>query len=892
MRRVDKEAYFDVVTSDLIGPMQVQSINGMRYGITFTEMNSRYRWFYPLRQKSDALEALKLFIAEINSYGFKVKCLKSDNGGEYVNELFEKFLTDNDIVPRFTSPHTPQSNSYSERFNRVLGERTRAMLRGSYLPNMLWSEAMQATTYLYNRTIGPGDPSKTPYELLFGHKPDISHLRAYGCLAYAYNFDVNRKKLDVKAIKGALVGYDSRSASYLIYVPERRTILRSGHVRFNETALLYNSRADHADNVDDLIFEPADTFNTDQAVHNDSVVLDDAVNVLTDGNSDLSATNQNSESSQSTNTQSDRPSRKRKQVHKMDLSFLADLEQLNEPQLGDEVVNISELIIDDDIDEIMSNLNNMDDRVPSCYDEAISGEDKVKWQFSINSERKSILKHDTFEFVDASSVPSWKSLLRSRWLFKIKNDGRFKSRFVVKGYSQRKGVDYDDVYAPVVGKTSLRCLMSLAATNNWDIHQMDVKTAFLHGQLDEELYLESPEGFEVPPGKVIKLKKTLYGLKQAPRGWFKTLFSFLHDNGFESNLADPCVLKMNRGSDVIIISVYVDDLLIMGNNIDLIKEFKTKISERFEMEDLGEVDKILGIQVVRDRSNRTIKLLQPQYISTLKEKFRVSSIKKQRPIPMSKATHNEIFADTSEKDGAKLDDRFPYRQAIGSILYLSICTRPDIAFATSTLAGFCSNPKYSHWRAVRELMEYIVLTDETCLTYGGNIPLNYTPNTLSIYADADFANPKNDRKSRGGYLIYLNGGPVEWHSSLQPHVSLCTSEAELYALVDACKSGIHIINFLTDLGYPQERVVCHEDNKGAKDWLNSYHGASARMKQLETKALWLKGVIQRGRYYKVQHIATLLQRADYLTKVMDPGPFYHQKEMSLLPSILQSDSGP
>jgi hypothetical protein len=194
IRHINRDLYFEVVHTDLIGPIQVESINKMRYGITFTEVKSRYRWFYALSSKSDALEAFQKFHAEITGHGFRIKFLKSDNGGEFTSHKFKSYCLNHQIIQRFTQPHTPQSNAYAERFNRILGERTRAMLLGGNLPLFLWDEAMETATYIYNRMIGPGHPRRTPFELIFGYKPDCSHLRAYGCLAFAYNFDVNRQK--------------------------------------------------------------------------------------------------------------------------------------------------------------------------------------------------------------------------------------------------------------------------------------------------------------------------------------------------------------------------------------------------------------------------------------------------------------------------------------------------------------------------------------------------------------------------------------------------------------------------------------------------------------------------------------------------------------------------
>ena len=218
-KKIDVTMFFNEVNSDLIGPMQVAGIDGSRYAIHFTEARSRHRWLYTMKNKSEALEKLKEFVSDIEAQGFKLRLLKTDNGGEFVNDGWNDYAAGKFHL-RTTPPYTPEANAVAERYNRILGERTRAMLREKHLPLFLWPEAMKTVTYLSNRTttVSVGNKKFTPHELLLGIKPDISHLRVFGCKAYAYNFDPTRRKLDPKAKPGVFVGYDSSSAAYLIYL--------------------------------------------------------------------------------------------------------------------------------------------------------------------------------------------------------------------------------------------------------------------------------------------------------------------------------------------------------------------------------------------------------------------------------------------------------------------------------------------------------------------------------------------------------------------------------------------------------------------------------------------------------------------------------------------------
>ena len=226
----NRNLYFVAVYSDVLGPILPAAVGGYEYGVTFTEAETRYRFFYPLKKKSDVLTVFKQLVSELSAQGFTVRGLKTDNGGEYCSDEFAQFTTLHNIIHRKTPPNTPQANSLSERYNRVLGERARAML--SVTPKYLWAESMKTTTYVYNRSLSPSDPTatRTPFELLFGIVPDVSNLRVFGCVAYMFNFDTSKSKLDDRAVKGTFVGYDSTSSAYLIYIHETKTVRRFGHV--------------------------------------------------------------------------------------------------------------------------------------------------------------------------------------------------------------------------------------------------------------------------------------------------------------------------------------------------------------------------------------------------------------------------------------------------------------------------------------------------------------------------------------------------------------------------------------------------------------------------------------------------------------------------------------
>ena len=423
---------------------------------------------------------------------------------------------------------------------------------------------------------------------------------------------------------------------------------------------------------------------------------------------------------------------------------------------------------------------------PRTYNEAVSDTDMGHWLEAMKSEIDSMYSNKVWTLVDPPEgiVP-----IGCKWIYKRKIgiDGKvstFKARLVAKGYSQRQGVDYEETFSPVAMLKSIRILLAIAAWYDYEIWQMDVKTAFLNGNVEEEIYMTQPEGF-ISTGeeqKVCKLQRSIYGLKQASRSWNIRFDTTIKEFDFVKNPEEPCIYKKVSGSAVTFLILYVDDILLIGNDVGMLQSTKAWLSTRFSMKDLGEASYVLGIRIHRDRSRKLLGLSQSLYIDTVMKRFSMEESKKGF-LPMSHGVRlSKLMCHATQVEIEEMN-RTPYASAIGSIMYGMLCTRPDIAYAVSVTSRYQSNPGPAHWKAVKDILKYLRRTRDLFLVYGS------TELKLEGFTDSSFQSDVDDSKSNSGYIFMLNGGAVSWKSSKQGSTADSTTEAEYIAASDAAKEG-------------------------------------------------------------------------------------------------------
>ncbi|CAJ2645710.1 unnamed protein product [Trifolium pratense] len=465
---------------------------------------------------------------------------------------------------------------------------------------------------------------------------------------------------------------------------------------------------------------------------------------------------------------------------------------------------------------------------PEDYEEACQTTDISKWELVMKDEMKSLISNQTWEL---AKLPMGKKALHNKWVYRVKeeHDGskRYKARLVVKGFQQKEGIDYNEIFAPVVKHNTIRSVLSIVASEDLYLEQLDVKTAFLHGDLVEEIYMHQPEGFleEGKENMVCRLKKSLYGLKQAPRQWYMNFESFMHKEGFNKCNDDHCCFFKRYKSSYIILLLYVDDMLVAGSDMDEIRNLKLQLSKEFDMmKDLGPAKKILGMQITRDKQRGVLQLSQAEYINRVLHRFNMGSAK---PVSTPLASHFRLSKNQSPQTEEEKESmaNIPYASAIGSLMYAMICTRPDIGHAVGVVSRFMSNPGKAHWEAVKWIL-----------------------------------------RSTTGYIFTVGTGAVSWISRIQKIVALSTTEAEYVAVTEASKELIWLQGLLTELGFIQEKSVLYSDSQSAIH-LAKNSAFHSRTKHIGLRYHFIRSLLE-DEVLTLSKIQGSENPADMLTKVV------------------------
>lgn len=887
----------ELVHSDVGGPLPVPSLGGHKYYVTFTDDFTKHLHVDFMKTKDEVLSYTKKYkaAAETAHPGQPLQRFRSDNGGEYGSKAFAQFLEADGVRHEFTTAYTPEQNGIAESANRVLFNKARAMMADAGMLDddrgkAFWAHAVHTAAFL--REISPtnvltdgGAPALiTPYEAWTGRRPDVARLRRFGCLAYVHVEAHKRTKLDPRAVKMIFVGYADNHKAYRCFNPVTKKVIISRNVTFNEQAngidmltkgadITGNGLSSVGGQPDHVVISDTDDDEPPHDLHSSS--SDDSDDDLDRVPPPVAPAGVPPPvapvvapvpAADDAGAEGGRPQRRRRApvpYWDVEASRRATAEYGNVAGLN---TYSEQHFLDND---------------PDTYEEAthVDNPRKDNWWKAMKFEVSGFNDLGTKRVV---KLPPGRKPIKSKWVYTTKRDSdgvpkinpetgiAEKARVTARGDMEVHGIDYKETFSPVAKHVTFRTLLAVAAHLDLDLDHLDVSQAFLYGDLDEEIYMHPPKGFELEDGYVWQLLKAVYGLKQASRAFSIKLTNILITLGFVQSQVDPCLFSRREadGSHTFIL-IWVDDEIVASRKgTDMAAKVRREMERFFKMKG-DELNFFIGIKIERNRFEKTLIVTQSAAIRDIIDEFKLTDAKiVATPMaPGSKLTKDMAPSTPDDVDGMK---NVPYRSLVMKLNYLATTTRPDIAHSVGELTKFLNNPGRAHWEAAKHTVRYLKGTINLGITFDGKLPLH-----LEGYSDADWAGDIDSRKSTTGYVFLLAGAPISWSSKRQPTVALSTMEAEFMAVCAATQEALFLKQLLADINQNEavgaDGIIIHEDNQGCLAYTKDpkFHG---RAKHIDIKWHFVRDELKKGTI-KIVYINTSDQIADLLTKGVPKAQF-------------------
>ncbi|KAJ0566009.1 putative RNA-directed DNA polymerase [Helianthus annuus] len=848
-----------LVHTDICGPITPKSMSSKRYVLVFIDDFSRKTWVYCLATKGEAFEYFKKFKALVeNETGHYVKCLRSDRGGEFTSQEFNIFCEKEGIQRQLTAAYTPQQNGVAERRNRTLINMVRCLLAEKEMPKHFWAEAVVWACHVLNRCISRSLDKMVPEEIWTGVKPSVGHFRVFGSVGYAHVPVQLRTKLDDKSHKCIFLGVSIESKAYRLYDPITKKLVISRDVIFDEGGkwdwnlskeekqeLVIEEEDSRGNQEVPVVNSPLTEDNpevetTTTAVQNEAVPQDINEGTVEESDAEIQ-TGGSHTPSRSTGPTTAR-TRKTPAWMKDYYTSCAD-------------------------EESLAMYSALED--PASYEEAAKED---KWVAAMKTEIEAIERNHTWELVDPE--PGVKPI-GVKWIFKTKLNEKgevekYKARLVVKGYAQKQGVDYTEVFAPVARWDTIRMFLAIAAKRRWTVYQLDVKSAFLHGELKETVYVEQPEGFikREDEGKVYKLKKALYGLKQAPRAWYHRIEAYFKGEGFKKSGHDHTLFVKKVWGKILIVSLYVDDLIYAGSDKMICDTFKESMKREFDMTDLGKMKYFLGVEI--SQTEEAIEVSQEKYAKEVVKRF---GMEEANPVHVPMVPGAVL---TKLGSGEEVDETL-YKSLVGSLMYLTV-SRPDIMYVVSLISRFMAKPREDHFLAAKRVLRYIRGTYKFGLRYvkGKKDDLVVFADSsyardfkgkmddLVVFTDSNYARDGEDRRSTSGYVCLLSGAAVCWCSRKQEIVTLSSTEAEYVAAGLCACHCVWMKGLLEEMEENTGTVTIFCDNTSTIK-LSKNPVMHRRTKHIDVRYHYLRELVEK-QVVELEFCGTKQQLADGMTK--------------------------
>ena len=890
------KAVGEIIHSDIVGPLEPSWPDRYRYISTFVDGHSRYTLIGLMHHKSDIHEVFQGVSAKFRKVGGAsinpnfhgpIAKIHSDGAKEYI--ALQNSLGGGEHNKSFSPPYTPELNAIAERVNRTMVEGALSMLIQANLPSCLWPYAVKHTIYVRNRVPHSGIGA-TPLESISGIEPSLKNLRVFGCTAYVLRLP-RGSKFESRAVEGVYLETLDHGVFRVLVTDEDGIpqVIESRHVTFDESK--FPGCPDLSQYMDDEYKSDHSYESKSESDADDSDASADIVSVdnFNDETGDCPAL----EESDSENDDIDDDDNGEDDPQDEDNSDVGDEEEFEdaqdtivppEPQQNQLTTQPSQpsryprrtrrkpqpwyMATSAQCDSNIQVTTSDEPTLREAFN--ATPQERALWETAIDEELDSLEFNNTWypdEAPQSQPLPTHAILKVKR-----KADGtveRFKARIVAGGNHQTYGENYKETYAPVVSFTVVRIFLYLALCLRMCIGQLDVKSAFLKGDLDESVWVMSPRGIPGLKSVCYRLIKAMYGLKQAHLAWHKKLCRDLERLGFTELPSAPCVFRRKGANDVFAyVLVYVDDILVLAQSIAERDQIMEELKSLYDLRISEKVDLFLGVQLKwkLDSHGRleSLAMLQPLYTQGMLRRFGLQNSK-----PAHTPMVEKFFSGLAAEENKSVVFPERYQQMVGSLLYLALRSRPDITAAVVILARFQKAPTAYCHRATKRVLRYL---QGTC---GHGLVYSRGSSDLNVFVDSDYAGDTVDRKSMSGYVLKLGDACVSWGSKKQSSVALSTCEAEYYALVLAAQEILWMKRVLSESGIEQnqEVVPVRSDNQGAIGWANSDKCPSGRAKHIDVRVHFIRELVQKKTIH-IEYVESDDNDADIFTKPLGPGPLW------------------
>ena len=831
-----------------------------------------------ITRKNETQDHIKEFVSKMTAEGHRVTKLRTDSAAEFVKDVeFKKWLLDQRIIQETSSPYAKHQNGVVERHIQTIEDRATALLMQSGLSVKYWGEAILCAVATWNATTGR---KMSPLEAVTGRAGKLEFLKPFGCRVYIRTDGSLQKHMEPRAEMGIFLGYSGEAKGYRVSRdPQWRSIV----IRAPRDCIFKEDEFPAMDKKNGSSSDAGRSGNGQSGRDRD----DEQFPIMIDqGRSGRSEQPERSEtpplilrdryySSNFERSVTLSPKLGTRSGRDFHASLTEEINAVfeDDEDLKSFHMNVEQCdAIDDMINEHLDAGHDQRD-VPRNISEAMKNPEAME---AAKREIEMIQKFGTWKLIPRSQVPSGTPIYAPIWRFTRKADGRMKARLCFPGHRQRKGIDYTNSSSPTVAMASFRLFLTYCKFRNVTPIHMDIRNAYLHAKVTEDIYMRQPAGFvdEERPDHVCKIVQSLYGMHQAGHNWHNLIDEDLVRHGLTRSEHDPCVYHRVVGRDKwVVICLYVDDLFIGGDarsRDEIIAYLKSKYNVSAE----GEISRYLGVSVTT--GDGPWKLDQTHEIEEfLKENQMNMSKPIDRPGDPS-IRHEEMM-------NGQVVNQPHYRSVIGGLLWFAIATRPDILYAVNVVAQFQQNPTSKAWTAVKRIMRYL----NTTKTIG--IEIDPQDISLTVYCDANHGDPAlGDRLSVSGGAYYLGGSLVHWTCRKQRTPAHSATESELIAASEAVREGIWLLRLGEVMGTVGP-IRVHIDNKAAIDIANA-KGLTRRVKHIEIRDAYIRILRERG-IVEVIQVPSLQNRSDVLTKAFSgPDAFIHARNMLMNMSIERRES--